>query len=74
MLVKNPIEYAQNLDKFFRGEQVKCPKCKKGILNHKFYANPKSRVGCAQFSCSSCNTEAHLSRVVFPKDVEFEEL
>lgn len=74
MLVNNPIEYALQLDKIFQGEKVECPHCKNGILVHKFYADKKDRIGFAQFHCPKCDTDAHLSRVQFPEDVEFEEM
>lgn len=72
--MKNPIKYAYLLEKVYRGETVECPECGASGLTHTFFADTIDRIGFAQFRCDVCGAEAHLSRVKFPKSVEFENM
>lgn len=74
MMADNPVAYALLLERVYTGEKVKCPKCGKDGLQHRFFSPKNDRVGFARFHCIYCDTSAHLSRVRFPDEVETEEM
>lgn len=69
--MKNPIKWAPLLQRIYNGENVKCPYCG-GDISYRFFA--ENKIGFAQFQCSDCGEEGHLSRVAFPEKVETEKL
>ncbi|MDO5345312.1 MAG: transposase [Lachnospiraceae bacterium] len=74
MMESDPVAYALLLEKVYKGETVKCPKCGKEGLQHSFFSPKDDRVGFAQFHCKYCDTSSHLSRVRFPDGIETEEM
>lgn len=74
MMANDPIAYAMLLEKVYKGEPVRCPKCGKDGLRHRFFSPKGENVGFAQFHCIYCDAGAQLSRVRFPDGIKTEEM
>jgi ribosomal protein S27AE len=59
--------YLSKLD----GNEVRCPECGAGTVNWRLAGDPATRLGYAILWCSRCGKGSHLSRVKFPKGIEF---